>query len=288
MPTTHFMKRWIKAGIGFGLGALLLSGCNLAFDLEDYPYQGPLVVELDLGDDATSTDVGPDAAPGPDVDSEPDIPDLPVGEPNLVITEVLIDTSQMEPGIIGELGEYVEVKNVGDGPADPRNISFTLENVATSARTSISVPLPSSTEQVKTYSGLKMIAPGEYFVFVRYTTPDVPLDDLLESGRYFDWGRYGQEASLTNSGERLLLLRYFDGQDLTEFDRLRWRSGVLVDSIGSDEVTQPIVEDTSLSLLSEFERPELNDDPDVWCLETQAVADGSPVQGSPGQTAQCE
>ncbi len=280
---THISARLFVAAV-----LLMCSGCNLGLDLDEFPYQGPLIINFDAGNDtqAPPTDGGDVTVDLPDEQDISDPPDLPQGEPQLVITELLINTSQTSSGITGEVGEYVEIKNIGGGPADPRAISFSIENIDTASQSLISIPFPSSSEQVRIYGELKDIQPGEYFVFIRYQTDEVPLSDILETGTFFDWGRYGQDASLANGGERLLELKYFDGVELQEFDRVRWNNGTLVNELGAETVDRPLDEDVALSVVVGEETPSGNDAPENWCQETTTLAGNT--KGTPGESAACE
>lgn len=264
-------------------------GCNLGLDLDEYPYQGPLVINFDAGDEGVVQDAGRDAPPDIDDSMPPDMEpdqDIPVGSPQLVITELLIN-SKSDPSFTGEVGEYIEIKNIGDGPADPRAISFNIENVNSASRSTVSVPLPATTEQVKVYGELKDIQPGQYFVFIRFETAEVPLSQILDNGTFFDWGNYGQNTSLANSGERLLELRYFDGVGLQEFDRVRWGNNTLVDEIGMETVSRPLDENVALSVTAGSETSRANDAPAVWCQESEVIPGGS-TTGTPGRIAGCQ
>lgn len=274
-------------------------GCNLAFDLDEYPYSEKKV-SIDLGEDMGSDD-GPTNNTNNtnnlnnlnninnlnNVNNTMDMPpDLPVGEPELVITELLINTSAMDNNIsTGELGEYVEIKNVGDGPADPRQISFRLLNVGTGSEGTITVALPTTSEQVEVYQGLKVIEPGQYFVFARHVVADVPINDVLEAGTFYDYGRWGEGDSLSNSGERLLELQYFNGTEIQQFDSVRWISGNLVPPEG-DSPTLAIQEDRALSVRGGLETTTGNDSPDTWCEESATIGAGI-VAGTPGTAPGC-
>lgn len=264
------------------MGLMVLAGCNLDLETENYPYQVSLVIDEDTGN--PGVDVGGGDA-GADMDVEPDLG--PQGTPELVITEILINTSIMDSTIaLGELGEFVEIKNIGDGPADPRSVSMRLTNVVNSTSGDIFVATAVSQEQLEIIRGLKPIMPGEYFVFVRHGNDEVPVSSVVEAGKYYDFGRYGEGVPLSNSDERVLEVRYNDGEQIIPSDRVRWRNGSLIGSNGSDSVTLSYPEDVSMTVRPEAESASDNDSPDAWCLSTSTF--GGRVTGSPGSQGSCD
>ncbi len=116
---THALARRIAIAT---MASLAATGCQLTFDLEDYPYS-PILIIADAEQDADAgpvvEDTGPDVADtGPDVpvDMPPDLPE-PTG-PKLVFTEFLIDSSFTAEGAGNdETGEFFEVYNAGDEAA---------------------------------------------------------------------------------------------------------------------------------------------------------------------------
>ncbi len=272
----------------------LLCGCNLAFDIDGNPYQGP-GNPTDMAVDQTVDMTEPDM---PDVDmTEPDMPvedmendespDLPPpSPPELMITEIMINTAPI--GQAGELGEYIEVKNVSQtASADPRQISFIIHGEQ--GRTStIAIPPPATADQLQMYNNLKSIPPGGYFVFVRFVVDQLPLESLVGAGNYFDYGTYGAAASFANSGDRRVELQYLHEQTFLLFDTVRWVNSNLRPSDPTiDTPTLSIVEDVALSVIPRFESANMNDTPASWCAETVRVAGPDSFFGSPGRPANC-
>src|SRR5690554_6093795 len=85
---------------------LCASGCNLVFDIDSFPYEGAGVVDMgedlpeersvvDMPEDQDEPDMEPieDMAPPEDME-----PDLPSGPPELVITEIMINTGPQANG----------------------------------------------------------------------------------------------------------------------------------------------------------------------------------------------
>lgn len=271
----------------------LLCSCNLAFDINGSPYQGPgdpvdmpIDQPVDSPSDLPDQDMSQPDMPveDTDVDEAPDLP--PPSPPQLVITEIMINTGPI--GQSGEMGEYIEVKNVSESvSADPRQISFIIHGEQ--GRTStISIPPPASAEELEMYNNLKSVPPGGYFVFVRFLVEELPLEALVGSGNYFDYGTYGAAASLANSGDRRIELQYFHEQTFLPFDSVRWVNSNLRPSDPTLEAPSlPIIEDVALSVRPRFEAADLNDTPDAWCAETLQVAGPESFFGSPGGPANC-
>ncbi len=270
-------------------GIVLLASCNLAIDTNDHPYQQSIVIA-----DASSDDAVPDqGTPLPDMagDTTPDLaPDMeidmgPVGVPELMITEVLINTSLLVGN--GEVGEFIEIKNVGSGPADPRQVTFQVVSDGGAPQT-ISVPTPTNAEQLAIHKALKPILPGEYFVYVRFVSDDFPLTSLTPVPPHFDYGEGGVLVSLGNSGSRTLTMQYFDGQTSETQDSIRWSSNALR-PIADGELTPSlaVIEDVSFSVGRDFENRTDNDLPDKWCEEITEVAGPGTVFASPGGPSIC-
>lgn len=264
-------------------------GCNLGIDTDDYPYQQMIVVE-DTGSDVVA-DVGadvieePDTAP--DVIDDVEVDEGPVGTPMLVITEVLVNTSEMSGIGAGEIGEFIEIKNVGTAAADPRRVSFQIVSDTAMAQT-ISVPQPTTEEQVTIQGALQAIEPGDYFVYVRYAAVGLPLGSVLAEGTYYDFGQGGVTVSLANSGERVLSAQYFDGKSVRTHDSVRWSSNALRPSDPElDEPSLEILEDVSLSVGRDFETADGNDTPTSWCVEFTEVAGPGTYFATPGAGANC-
>jgi hypothetical protein len=261
---------------------LSCASCNLDLETADYPYQVAIVIEEDTGNTTPDANDAADASIPEDA-GDAGVDMAPPGQPSLVITEVLINTS-FEDTALGELGEYVEIKNVGDGPADPRAISMRLTNVGSDQFADIFISTPVSQEQLEVIRTLKPIEPGDYFVFVRYAVEGVPITTTLEEGRSYDVGRFGQGASISNSGERVLELRYNDGNNIVISDRVRWRSNDLIAANGDASESLEYQEDVALTVRPEFEDPAENNTPDRWCLSGDIFGQ---IFGSPGSTGTC-
>lgn len=256
---------------------VLFGGCNLSEPAGNFEFQGPFIV---IWTDAARP---PDAG-GPD-GGGPDLP--PPAPPELVITEVLIETTYNQTGI-GELGEYVEIKNVGEGPADPRNISLVIvdPSMPNGVSTRIQVGRPSTPEEVQVVSALQPIRPGEYFVFVRYELADALIGPETGAGLFYDYGRYASGPSLPNDADRVLELRYTSGLDIQTFDAIRWRAGEILPLEG-DGPGLLYPENVAIGVRKDAEDSESNDSPDNWCLSGVSIGDG-PVRGTPGSVSQCE
>lgn len=266
-------------------------GCNLGIDTDDYPYQQLIIIEdTGTGEDVAVDvveDVVEDLDVAVDVEEDVEVDEGPTGAPSLVITEVMVNTSEMSGVGAGEIGEFIEVKNVGTAAADPRRISFQIVSDTAMAQT-ISVPQPTTEEQVAIQGALQAIEPGEYFVYVRYPAVGLPLEAVLEAGTYYDFGQGGVTVSLANSGERILSVQYFDGKSIRTHDSVRWSSNALRPS--DPEVQEPsltILEDVSLSVGRGFESSEANDTPANWCVEITEVAGPGTFFATPGSGATC-
>ncbi len=265
--------------------ALLAAGCNLDLDTEEFPYRVPLVIDDDSGNNGVVPDAN-NTTTTPDMGMEEDM--APAGTPVLMFTEILINTSIMDSSVaLGELGEFIEVKNVGDGPADPRAISMRLTNIDNETSGDIFVATAVSQEQLEIIRGLRQVEPGEYFVFVRHTTTDVPVMDVLDPGKGYDFGRYGEGVPLSNSDERVLELRYNDGENIITADRLRYRNGNLIAANGDAGDSLAYPEDVSLTVRPDSEQPDQNDTPAGWCLSADTFGE-SIVLGSPGTAGTCQ
>lgn len=281
-------------------GLALLTSCNLAIDPEQYPYQQSIVAEDAAHEDMAVLDEG---MPVPDM-AEDAMPDLvqdmvqdlgqdtetdtgPIGTPELMITEVLINPSLFGVSGSGENGEFIEIKNIGTAPADPRRASFQVSSVDGSPQT-ISVPAPTSADQLAIYSALKPIQPGEYFVYVRFVSEHLPLTTMEPAVAHFDYGKSGVLVSLSNSGARTLTLQYFDGKTIRTQDSIRWGSSALR-PINPEETSPSLtmIEDVSWSVGRDFETAEGNDTPANWCAEITEVTGTSPIFASPGGPAIC-
>ena len=273
-----------------------LSACNLAIDTSAYPFERSIVIDTDTdGLDGgmkpdLSHDMPHDAPRDADELPDGDAPDIPQGEPELIFTELMVDTDDdsLSP-ITGEFGEYIEVKNIGDGPANPRNIIFQVRSVTNDSTKEIYVSLTLTPEHRAAYEGLELIEPGDYFVFVRYEVPGVPLSENSKmEGKFWDYGKFGSgDVSLGNSGEREIYLQYIDDDGNTiDFDYLRWSSGKLRAADDADMSSLAIVQNHAWSVKQNSETSSANDSPANWCEEVEPVSGGT-FLGSPGRPARC-
>lgn len=265
------------------VASLAAGACNLDLETAEHPY----TVSLVFDDDAGTPEPDVPTSGETDADGGEPVDMAPPGDPDLVFTEILINTSTMDPSIaLGELGEYVEIKNVGDGPADPRAISMRLTNIDNDTSGDIFIATAVSQEQIGIISNLKPVMPGDYFVFVRYSTVGIPVSEVVEEGRYYDFGRYGEGVPMSNSDERVLEVRYNDGAQIVTTDQIRWRNGNFLPADGGEGPTLNFEEDDSIALRPGNEDPAGNDSPDAWCISTNDF--GGIVAGTPGGPAQCE
>jgi hypothetical protein len=266
------------------LAMVASASCNLELDTEDYPYRVPLVIDEDTGTPLPNNTTPDMSTPDVGNNTTPDMG--PVGTPRLVITEILINTSFMDSSIgFGELGEFIEIKNVGDAPADPQAITMRLTEVEDGSTGNIFISAAVSQEQLEVLRALKRIDPGEYFVFVRHAVPEIPIAQLIEPGRSYDYGRYGEGVSLTNSQERVLELRYNNGETIITSDRVRWRNDDFIAANGDAGDAFSYPEDVSITVAPGNEAPDMNDTPVMWCLSGDTTGD---VQASPGSAGTCQ
>ena len=265
--------------IGFALAvAGASSGCVLADSANSYPYAGPIKV-INTNDDGE--DMGePDTTPPP-VDMKP--PPAPL----LIFTELLIDSSQQQT-LLGEYGEYIEIKNVGEGPADPQRIVMLLSDPSADEGAPvqrIQVALPATRDERDVVAALEQIDPGEYFVFVRYESEVAPISELVEPGYFYDYGIYAGGPSMPHLVDRRLELTYADPRTPEPFDVVRWRGGSIVSPDGNEEGVT-ILEDRAIVLDEASEAPEANDDPKNWCYTADTIGTGTAF-GSPGSSSDC-
>ena len=235
------------------MSLLVSSGCNLTIDTDSYDYS----------------------------------PVTEIGEQRLVITEVLAWTSTKGPGSEDERGEFIEVKNVGTAPADPKTITIEVRaDQNGDPIQTISVAPPNTPAAIAAVNSITPLNPGEYFVFIRYETPETPISSLLDPGTYYDYGAHGNRVELSQSDPRFLELVYFDSNDqiVTNFDSLHWDGAVFEPEQSGDSIEMQ--EDRSLSLDANAEDAEQNDYGSSWCVESSPVALNG-VAATPGQPSSC-
>ncbi len=244
--------------------------CNLSEPAGSFPYRGPRIII-----NTTRPDMGPPDEP----DAEVEV-DMFMGEPELVITEVLVDTTSAQPGI-GERGEFVEIKNAGTGPADPRDVTLAfIVGEATERR--VQVTQPGTPDEILVVGRLKPIGPGDYFVFVRYEASDAPLRELVGEGRYYDFGRYGlSHPELENEKPVRLEVRY---RGVT-VDAIEWEDGELR-PLNGEGAGVSYIPNQSVGVDEQNEHADFNDDVTAWCASDAAIGEGI-FLGSPGSPTQC-
>lgn len=268
---------------------VVASGCNLTVDLEEYPYRSrgdAFLVDdgsdaADVSDATDTTDTRRDvAADTSDARDTTDITDEkpPTGKPFLIFTELMPDTST-PPDESTEFGEYIEIKNIGTAPADPRRIIIQLGG--SNRRIQVD-PFPSEDAEREVFDGLQWIDPGEYFVFVREDRDYYKLTAELEAGTFYEYGRWFDAVPLSNSSRRLQLSYQAAQFHLVEHDAIEWAGGRLIDPTGESTATLGGREDAAWGLRRDFEDAQKNDDPANWCFHATSLPD-SPVMASPGQ-----
>lgn len=250
----------------------LSSGCVLIESPQNFPYNGPVVI--------ITTDTGSPE----DIEEEPDVAvDLPGPKPPLLVfTEVLIDSTATWTGL-GDRGEYIEIKNIGEGPADPRRVAMQLSDPTADnpVKQRIQVALPVTVEEREVVGNLKPIEPGGYFVFVRFETEQIPVSTVVMPGSSYDFGVYANGPTLADAGPRELELTY----DAELSDVVRWQDGQLIapDGAGDGVAIEP---DKALALDVGSEDPQLNDDPKKWCIPPEPFGTGI-ANGTPGGATDC-
>ncbi|QDG50660.1 lamin tail domain-containing protein [Persicimonas caeni] len=265
---------------------LVASGCNLAVDVDEYPYRGRgdafLVEDTTDTTDITDTSVqdGGDTSDTADTIDPQDITDEkpPSGKPFLIFTELMPDSS-MPPDESTEYGEFIEVKNIGTAPADPRRIIIQLGG---SERRIQVDPFPSDDAEREVFDNLQWIEPGEYFVFVREDRDYYKLTAELEAGTFYEYGRWFDAVPLSNSSRRLQLSYKAAEFHLVEHDAIEWAGGRLIDPTGESIETLGSQEDVAWGLHRDFEDAQENNDPTNWCFHVTPLTD-SPVMASPGR-----
>lgn len=254
-----------------GACLVLCSGCVLAESADSYPFRPALSVS---GTNSTPNNTTPNNT-------------TPLPPPSLIFTEILIDAPGSDP-FVTERGEYIEIKNIGEGPADPRGITMILSDLDELVPPGrIEVGIPFSPEEVAAVAALEPIEPGGYFVFARYEVTDsAPLSDVVSPGAIYDYGRFASGPTLPHQEMQRRRLdlgyRYPNGETET-FDTLRYEGRALV----APEGTGPgLAFDVGLALAldASAEDAAANDDPANWCVPDEMV--GS-VHGTPGAPTAC-
>ncbi|RDV38155.1 hypothetical protein DV096_10095 [Bradymonadaceae bacterium TMQ3] len=244
------------------------TGCNLAIDLEAYPYTA-LQPDTDLPADA-----GADA-PVEDTDS-PDIPDAdPLARPALAFSELMIRV-EPPPGESQELGEYIEIVNLGDAPIDPRGV--VIELLETNERIEIDRLLDSPKERA-VVEALEPIAPGEHFLFYRRANDHYVIEENLDPTASYEYGRWSRPVGLSNFTRSMRLIELEGEFGFVIHDEVAWREGALVDPDGEIGTGRELRENVAFGL-----RPGQisGREPTAWCYHRELLSEG-PLFGSPGQ-----
>lgn len=263
--------------------AILLAGCNLSIDLDDYPYQG-IPDAQDASDSVSDVTDTTDSVDTREVDASDTASDTsdatdtePSDQPVLIFTEVMPDSSVEGAGSV-EYGEFIEIKNIGEAEADPRRVAIELED----ANRRIEVdPFPSDAEEQTVLDELQPIQPGDYFVFVRQDSDYYRITTDLEAGTFYEYGRWNEQVPLANTERKLTLFYRRSEFDAVVTDRLEWVSRSLIDPSLETPATREIREDVALGVQEVSESQTGNNSPSNWCYHADTI-EGSPVKASPG------
>jgi hypothetical protein len=261
-------------------------GCNLATDLDAYPYQGSIIIDPDDESPDIVVDMPTIELPVADMPEDlpvtPDLPpDLPQGEPRLRITEIVIDSSGDGST---ETGEYIEIYNAGTAAADPRAIEVklleTMMNIAIDVRAD-------STEEQEVLDALRPILPGEHFVFLLQSSPRFEITQALSPGTFYEYGRWSDSptTAFRNSGRTVEVI-YYEPLSMRAIpqDRLTWAGSKLVevDATSATADALPIEEDFALSLDPQWYNEPTPSLVAQWCYDPGRVAGTAGLRGSPG------
>ena len=285
---------------------LVTTGCNLTLDLDDHPYQGgaltlpdspadleppvdlppdvPDVPDLDAPHDLDTSDDAPDAPDDTpldvDMDVDMDVEEMPVGAPQLIFTELLVDASGGD-----ESGEYFEITNIGDAPAQVSLISITLVNADSGASiTSLTIPQAGNGQpgHQEALDALLPIAPGGRFVFVKEDAGEFGIVALATAAAVYEHKRWesGSQLALSNGAYRQLRMAYRG----VVHDTISWEGGGLKHP---EEDTLPRlsgVENRAFELRADaYDAPDRRD-PALWCLSDAPVPNSAEgLHGTPGQ-----
>lgn len=242
-------------------GALLLTGCVLADPAQEFPFAPTLIA--------------------PDAEVEREV-DVPVAEPPLLMfTEILFQTNNEE---IGDVGEFIEIRNVGDGPADPRNIVLFLTSFSDFSVSRIRVEEPFLPEEFEVYDSLQPIEPSDYFIFVRHEhVTSMPVTEDLADGSYYDYGRFSNGPSLPHAGfsdyQLDLGYRGDDGRSVI-YDTVRW-TGASFQAGDTSATPLRFQAGASVEVRPGVQSPDDNDDPAQWCISTTVRGNGHATPGAP-------
>lgn len=240
-----------------------LTGCNLAVDVAQYPYQ---IITKDM----------PADTPDDLVDVPPDMP--PRTPPKLIFTEVMIQSTKNGSN---EYGEFIEVANIGEMDADPKKIVIRLD---TNNQQDISIRQPPSdkAEEQAQFAALKPIKQGEHFVFVRDDDDIYGIMDQTRMGASYEWRWVNISIGLTNNDERNLTLIYNN----EIHDKVGWDGAWGGADSTMPETTMSIKEGESFSLNPNNYNETANDDPKAWCYGNTSFGSRG-LKGTPGSQGTC-
>lgn len=302
MPSLSTGRVFALSLLGLGLTC-----CNLAIDLEQYPYTPPTpdvsIVEdmsdmpspedmsdmpADMSDDMA--DMSPADMP---TDMAPDLVDMSPEPPQLIFTEVMVD-----PQDSGEQGEFVEIHNLGPGDADLELVFIELRDPAEIDPMTgeiklygiiyvdfLAASIAPGEEAIRDQLAMRGLPEGEHFTFIRLATTDHNLTEGLAEGTFYEFDRWSSGApdGLTNkpgSDNQRQLRLFYDG---VLVDTLTWTNagliGADVEAPGSALALERAI---AWGLDPTKYTPEDNDSADAWCYEQQVIM-GTPSdhQASP-------
>lgn len=265
----------------------LSAGCVLADPADQYPFRPKL--------EFSGSDGG--------ANNQNNLTDLPeVVPPRLIFTEILIDAPGEDASFV-ERGEYIEIKNIGEGPADPRNITMFLNDLNDPlVGDRIEVATAFTPEEREVVDGLQLMEEGDYFVFVRHEDETVaPITATVAEGYSYDYGRYANGPTLPHqaTSRRRLTIGYRFPNGASEiYDILEWEGHELLDTISeptnsdvdaaSDppRMAKPLAfrEGEAVGVDDNWETMSGTDDPQNWCVPPVMVGE---VSGTPGQVTEC-
>lgn len=271
------------------LALIGVSGCNLGVELERYPYVTLLADQQ--ADMRPIPDMAPDLEP-PEMGSKDMTPDMPpdMSKPKLgvrlIITEVMIKTSKRATSGNNEPGEYIEIANVGDEPAELRRVQLRLD---TSNVLVLRIDLgsePEAQEQAQ-YDALSVLQPGEHFIFVRDDDEDFGITTDLALGSFFEWHWSQPTLALANT-TRALTLAYDKVNGLAFQDVVAWSGEDLIDqdTLMADEA-YPVTQDVAFVLDERAYTATGNNPVSAWCLATEIIPGNTGMRGSPGKRSRC-
>lgn len=274
------------------LGLGVSAGCNLSVELDNYPYitilDGDQQEDLTTLPDMKMPDQDLAEMPGEEMgpkDMPPDMPKPKLGV-RLIFTEVMIKTSKRGNSGNSEPGEYIEIANVGDEPAELRRVQIRLD---TSTVLVLRVDLgasPDAQEQAQ-YDAIALLQPGEHFVFVRDDDADFGITQGLPLGSFFEWHWSQPMIALANT-TRQLTLAYDRPMGLSFQDVISWSGEDLVDqgTMMADEA-YPVTQDVAFMLDERFYSAQGNDSVTAWCLAAEIIPGNTGMRGTPGRSGMC-